>query len=68
MIVPKNITREIARKSTKTVLKDYRKRKMDIEERIRQNMLAKPKKSTRKGTRCLKENHDNNSRIARMWR
>ena len=59
---------EIVHKSAKTVLKDYRKRKMDIEERIHQNMLAKQKKSTRKGTRCLKENQGNNSRIARMWR
>ena len=35
---------EIARKSAKAVLKDYQKRKMDIEERTRQDMLAKQKK------------------------
>ena len=45
---------EIARKSAKTVLKDYRKRKMDIEERIRQNMLAKQKKAQEKEQDALK--------------
>ena len=45
---------EIARKSAKTVLKDYRKRKMDIEERIRQNMLAKQKKAQEKERDALK--------------
>ena len=45
---------EIARKSAKTVLKDYRKHKMDIEERIRQNMLAKQKKAQEKERDALK--------------
>ena len=35
---------DITRKSARTMLKDYQKHKMDIEERIRQNMLAKQKK------------------------
>ena len=35
---------EIARKSAKNVLKDYQKRRMDIEERIRREMLVKQKK------------------------
>ena len=45
---------EIARKSAKTVLKDYQKRKIDIEERIRQNMLAKQKKAQEKERDALK--------------
>ena len=44
----KNHYVEIAGKSAKTVLKDYQKCKMDIEERSCQNMLAKQKKSKKK--------------------
>ena len=48
---------KIARKSAKTVLKDYQKSKIDIEEMISENMLAKQQqKNLRKGTGCLKEN------------
>ena len=48
---------EIACKSAKTVLKDYQKSKIDIEEMICENMLAKrQQKNLRKGTGCLKEN------------
>ena len=49
---------EIARKSTKTVLKDYRKRKTDIEERIQQNMLAKQKKAQEKERDALKRTRE----------
>ena len=50
----KNHYVEIARKSAKTVLKDYQKCKMDIEERIHQNMLAKQKKAQEKEQDALK--------------
>ena len=39
----KNHYMDITRKSARTMLKDYQKHKMDIEERIRQNTLAKQK-------------------------
>ena len=45
---------EIACTSAKTVLKDYQKCKMDIEERIHQNMLAKQKKAQEKEQDALK--------------
>ena len=45
---------EIAHKSPKAVLKDYGKRKMDLQERIRQHMLAKQKKAQEKERDALK--------------
>ena len=45
---------DITHKSARTMLKDYQKHKMDIEERIRQNMLAKQKKVQEKERDAIK--------------
>ena len=50
----KNHYMDITRKSARTMLKDYQKHKMDIEERIRQNMLAKQKKVQEKERDTIK--------------